>query len=188
MTSLGLRLKLLALLVISLLLIAMGVLLVANPISFGDSRFHRIALFFLMMFVGIDALGRVLCAAAPVGTPTRYCVLISIGCQLAAVVFIVAPFILDRELDFVGWLVQGIGPAFLLQVGAAILFMTLTRNVFQIIGRPDLATMPKWVLAGFGIGGTSLTSFVPGLVLLVLIATCCGAPLSLGGLFVYVWK
>ena len=173
---LGLRLKVLAVVILSILLVVLGCTLVVQPRLFarGDIFLHG-ALGVFVVFVVLDFAGRFCCLATPVAPVTRAVVSASMGCQIVSIGFLVAPFFIDQQLELAAQLVIGVFPAVVSQIAAAVLFMRFTRDVANLVQRPDLAVWPTRVLLMFGVAGSSLAAVAIVLVIFVGIILLCGA-------------
>ncbi len=169
--SRGLTLKLGAITLSSLALLAVSALAVVNAQTLWRSNIgYWIGAGFFAALV-IDFMGRSMCIAAPVAQSTRASIAASIGCQFAAIIAFVAAVLMIQELDLPARLLIGALLAGFAHTLAALFFVVFARNIAVSLDRVDLASTPLAVL--FLFGGSLSTSMVVVLSLGVLLMCPC---------------
>lgn len=171
--SWGFKLKLIALslLIFMLLAIAGAAVVVPRTLILPNVNYAAVACFLPVLL--LDFAGQLLCMATPVAHHSRAAAGGSIGCQLTAIILLVAPLFTLPELSITVRLLTGFLLAGCAQALVAILFMLYARDMSISLGRPDLAGSPKQVLWFFGLASGSFTTASVVLVTLLVIVLIC---------------
>ncbi len=169
--SRGLSLKLGALTLSALIVVAIGVLVVVNPQTLSTSSvgYWFLAGFFVALI--IDFTGRSLCGVAPLTQSARAWIVASIGCQFCAIVAFVTVLLTIPEIALPARISLGILLAGMAHSLAAFFFVLFARRIAVSFGRNDLAFTPAAVF--FLFGSSISTSMIVMLVLGVLLLCPC---------------